>query len=63
MLALYGAETRDKSSYALLLMHWILTLPLLNIEKEEHLENHLDNLASLKAWRMGGGRTSNDSMA
>jgi hypothetical protein len=24
MLTLYGAEMRDKSSYALLLMHWIL---------------------------------------
>jgi hypothetical protein len=27
-----GAETRDKSSYALLMMHWILMLPLLNME-------------------------------
>ena len=32
---------------------WLLTLPLLNMEKEEHLQNLLDNFASLKAMRLG----------
>ncbi len=32
-----------------------LTLPLLNMEKEEHSWNHLDNLSSLKARRIGRG--------
>jgi hypothetical protein len=29
-----------------------VTLPLLNMEKEEHLRDHLDNLTSLKARRI-----------
>jgi hypothetical protein len=55
MLMPFGVEMRDKLSYD---MHcWgctgFLTLSLLNMEKEEHLWDHLDDLASLKARRIG----------
>jgi hypothetical protein len=50
----YGAETRDKSSDALLLMHWIFDTTIAEYGKGRTFAgSHLDNRTSLKARRTG----------
>ena len=53
MLTPYGEEMRDEPSYAeLLLMYWIFGTAI-SMERKEHSRNLLDDLASLKARRLG----------
>jgi hypothetical protein len=53
MLTPYGGEMRDEPSYTeLLLMYWSFGT-VVSMERKEHSRNLLDNLASLKARRLG----------
>ena len=53
MLTPYGGEMRDEPSYAELLLMYLIFVTVVSMERKEHSRNLLDDLASLKARRLG----------